>query len=189
MTSTPLSRRNTLLAGAAAAAALLPLREAVAQTAAAGGDWFAMVKAHHALIARTFDEVLASDGKPAAARDRLLKKLAYQLTAHSVAEENVLYPALALNGMTTESDKLYLDQAHAKVMNADLDMTAMMKGKPQGGGAWLDKAKALQAAVLKHAKEDEEADLYPKLQQKLDAGMNAMLTAEYRRQFGSVKPA
>lgn len=184
--SSNLSRRTALLAGAAAAAALAPLRESVAQTAAAGGDWLAMVKEHHALISRTFDEMLAAGGKGGRPPERLLNKLAYQLTAHSVAEENTLYAALAMNGMVSESDKLYLDQAHAKVMNTDLDMTAM---KDRQGGAWLDKAKALQAAVLKHAKEDEEGDLYPKLQQKLDANMNAMLTAAYRREFAAVKPA
>lgn len=181
MTTAAVSRR-TLMAGAAAA--LVPMQQAVAQTAAAGGDWFAMIQAHHLAIAKTFDALLAS---PATGPKRagLLRQLGYQLTAHSVAEENVIYPALALNGMTTESDKLYLDQAHAKVMNTETEMAAM---KDKAGTAWLDKAKALQAAVLKHAKEDEEANLYPKLRDKLDASMNATLTALYKREFDSVKP-
>jgi hemerythrin superfamily protein len=177
--------RRTLFvgAGAAAAAALLPMQQAVAQAAAEKGDWMAMIKSHHALIAKTFDELLAADpkkGPPAA----LVKKLAYQLTAHSVAEENVLYAAMSAQGMKSESDKLYLDQAHAKVMNHQVDMLSKMKDPK-----WQEAAKSLQAAVLKHAKEDEEGNLYPKMQQKLDPKMNAMLTAEYQRHFSSVKQA
>ncbi len=177
------TNRRSLLVGAAASAALLPFRNAIAQTEAAGGDWMAMIKAHHALIAKSFDDILAKPGKPSMAA---LKKLAYQLTAHSVAEENVIYPALAMNGMTSESDKLYLDQAHAKVGNAEIDMDAMTGADP---ATLIDKIKTLQTAVLKHAKEDEEADIFPKLQQKLNPKQNAMLTAEYKKQYASVKAA
>jgi len=161
-----------------------PHSKPLAQTAASERDWLAIVKTHHAAIAKAFDELLATGMKSGAPRESALKKLAYQLTAHAVAEENVLYPALAMHGMTSESDKLYMDQAHAKVMNAEVDLAAM---SDKQGNAWLDKAKALQAAVLKHAKEDEEANLYPKLKQKLDAKQNAMLTAEYQHQYASVK--
>ena len=175
--------RRAILVGAAATAALLPFRQAIAQTEAAGGDWMAMVKAHHLMIAKSFDDILGSSGEPSM---RMLKKLAYQLTAHSVAEENVIYPAIAMHGMTRESDMLYLDQAHAKVGNAEIDMDAMTGADK---GAMMDKVKALQAAVLKHAKEDEEANLFPKLQQQLDAKQNAMLTMQYKQQFASVKSA
>jgi hemerythrin superfamily protein len=174
------STRRSLLVGAAASAALFPFRNAIAQTEAAGGDWLAMVKSHHALIAKSFDDLLAGPTKAG------LKKLAYQLTAHSVAEENVLYPALALGGMASDADKLYLDQAHAKVGNAEIDMDAMHGADKS---ALVEKIRTLQAAVLKHAKEDEEGNLFPKLQQKLDAKQNATLTAEYKQQYASVKPA
>lgn len=93
-----------------------------------------------------------------------------------------------MNGMVSESDKLYLDQAHAKVMDAEVNMQAMMS-LPAGSTDWMSKAKALQTAVLRHAKEDEEANLFPKLRDKLDARMNAALTSEYAKQFASVKPA
>lgn len=182
MPNPTLTRRHLI----AAAAAIAPLQHAVAATAAASGDWMDMIQAHHALIAKTFDELLAAAGRPAAQSGPLIKKLGYRLTAHSVAEENVLYPALAMHGMAGESDKLYIDQAHAKVMNTQLEMEAL-HGK--GDGAWADKARALQAAVLKHAKEDEEGNLYPKLKQKLDAATNALLTKNYQREFNRVKPA
>ena len=173
---------RSLMAGAAAA--LLPMRDVVAHTAAAKGDGMAMAKGHHALIAKTFDELLATDGKPAA-RPAGMRKLAHQLTAHSVAEENVLYAAMAMNGMVSEADKLYLDQAHAKVMNHQLEMMAKMNDAK----GWLDTAKTMPAAVLKHAEEGEEANLCPKLKQAMDASKNAMLTAACRREFSHVKQA
>lgn len=175
------SGRRLVLAGMAAA--LLPLREAVAQTAAKGGDWFGMVQAHHLLVAKTMDQLLASEKSTYLQREQMVRLLGYQLTAHSVAEENVIYPAIAMAGMTTDSDKLYLDQAHAKVLNAQLEMQARMKDK----GNWTEPARALQAAVLRHAKEDEEGRLYPQLRSKLSAAENALLTVNYQREFDSVK--
>jgi hemerythrin superfamily protein len=175
--------RRLLLAGAAAA--LLPLREAVAQAASSGGDWLSMIQAHHALVAKSFDRLMASEKSTYLRREQLVRLIGYQLTAHSVAEENVIYPAIAMAGMTTDSDKLYLDQAHAKVMNAQLELQARMKDK----GNWMEPARALRDAVLRHAKEDEEGRLYPQLRSKLDASQNALLTAGYQREFASVRPA
>ena len=145
-----------------------------------------MIKAQHQLIAKTLETLVGSDKRTYVARDALIRTVAYQLTAHSVAEENVLYPALAMNGMVTESDKLYLDQAHAKVMQAQVEMQS---AKDRPGTDWLVKAKALQAAVLKHATEDEEGNYYPKLHSMLDTAQNGRLTAAYTREFTSVKPA
>jgi hemerythrin superfamily protein len=158
---TPVFPRRKLIftASAATAAALLPMQQSVAQVARAGGDWFAMVKAHHALVAETFEALLKSGDGLHSRRERLVRTLGFQLTAHSVAEENVLYPALAMAGLRTESDKLYLDQAHAKVMNAEL---TLLTGAKTGGAPWLAKVRDMQTAVLKHAKQDEEADLYPR---------------------------
>lgn len=175
---------NRRLVLTAAAAALLPLRQSVAQTAAAGGDWLAMIKAHHVLVAKSFDKLLASDKSTYLTRERLAQTIGYELTAHSVAEENVIYPAIAMMGTMGDADKLYLDQAHAKVMNAQLEMQAEMKDK----GNWKEAAMALQQAVLRHAKEDEEGRVYPALKAKLDPAMNAMLTTKYKREFDSVKP-
>ena len=112
-------------------------------------------------------------------------KLAYQWTANSVAEENLLCAAMAMNGIVSKADKLYTDQAHAKVMNHQLEMMAKMNDAK----GWRDTAKTMQAAMLKHAREDEEAKLCPKLKQAMDASKNAMLTAACQREFSHVKQA
>jgi hemerythrin superfamily protein len=178
----PIESRRAVL-GAAAVAALLPMQRALAQNTVASGEWLQMIKAHHLLISQTFDQILKASPakKPPSA---LLDKLAYQLTAHSVAEENVIYPALAMAGMNAEADKLYLDQSHAKLLNAQIDMMAQMDAT----SGWQDRVRELQAAVLKHAKEDEEGQLYPQLQSRLKAQQHTMLAAQYNKQFESVRP-
>ena len=152
------------------------------QTQALKEDWLGLVKAHHQMLERAFDDLIESGGD-ARQRPVLYKRLAYLLTAHSVAEENVIYPALATFGLQSESDRLYLDQAHAKVMNAVLDMA-----DDKGGDAWLQSARQLRSAVLDHAKQDEEGDLYPRLVAAIDMATAAKLSAAYRREFLAVKP-
>jgi hypothetical protein len=76
-----LSRRTLVVS----LAALLPLERAVAQTAAARGDWLAMIKAHHALISKSFEQLMNSERRTYLQRDRLIRAIGYQLTAHSVA--------------------------------------------------------------------------------------------------------
>ena len=152
-------------------------------TEAVTGDWFALVQAHHAMIEQSFDELLASAADPSQ-RALLFKRLAYLLTAHSVAEENVLYPALSMVGLPSESDRLYIDQAHAKVMNAMLDLA-----DDKLGDEWVGRASELRDAVLKHAKVDEEGDLYPRLQAAIDPATATKLSMAYRREFMAVKPA
>ena len=158
------------------------LHEAERQTQATKEDWLVLVKAHHQMLERAFDELIAG-GSDSRQRPVLYKRLAYLLTAHSVAEENVIYPALAMCGLQSESDRLYLDQAHAKVMNAMLDMA-----DDKWGDAWLQRAEDLRSAVLEHAKQDEEGDLYPRLVAAIDTATATKLSAAYRREFSAVKP-
>jgi hemerythrin superfamily protein len=77
------------------------------------GGWLSLVKAHHVMIEQAFDALINEGGADFSRCMVLHKRLAYLLTAHSVAEENVLYPALAMCNLQSESDRLYLDQAHA----------------------------------------------------------------------------
>ena len=138
-----------------------------------------MVKAHHAMIAENFDAIDAAAGDPERSM-MLFKKQAYLLTAHSSAEENVIYPAISRMGMKADSDHLYIEQAHAKVVNSDIEV--MMKEHKR----WRDAQAALKAAVLHHAKEDEEANLFPRLMAAATPDENRMMTDAYAREFARV---
>jgi len=65
-----------------------PLQETMAMT----GGWLEMVQAHHLMIEQAFDALIESGGNDFSGCVAMHKRLAYLLTAHSVAEENVLYP-------------------------------------------------------------------------------------------------
>ena len=159
------------------------LRAPLQQTQDTRGGWLQLVKAHHLMIEQAFDALIDEGGRDFSRCAVLHKRLSYLLTAHSVAEENVLYPALAMCGLQSDSDRLYLDQAHAKVMNALLDLS-----DAKCGPDWLEKATELRDAVLRHAKEDEEGDLYPKRAKAIDAATASKLDMAYRREFVAVKP-
>ena len=159
------------------------LRAPLQQTQATRGGWLQLVKAHHRMIEQAFDALIDEGGRDFSRCAVLHMRLSYLLTAHSVAEENVLYPALAMCGLQSESDRLYLDQAHAKVMNALLDLS-----DEKCGTGWLEKATELRDAVLRHMKEDEDGDLYPKLAKAIDAATASKLDMAYRREFVAVKP-
>jgi hemerythrin superfamily protein len=174
--------RRALGFGTIGLAAFATMSDVVAQTMAAGGDWFDMIKAHHRLIAQNLDQILATRDDQVAERMRLQKRLGYLLTAHSVAEENVIYPAVARMGMTGDSDRLYMEQAQAKVVNADLGMS------PAGTTVWRDHVSALKTAILHHAKVEEETDIFPRLMQSAGPELNAKLTQGYQSQFASVSP-
>ena len=159
------------------------LRAPLQQTHATRGGWLPLVKAHHQMIEQAFDALIDEGGRDFSRCAVLHKRLSYLLTAHSVAEENVLYPALSICGLQSESDRLYLDQANAKVMNALLDLS-----DEKCGPDWLEKATQLRDAVLQHMKKDEEGDLYPKLAKALDTATASKLDIAYRREFVAVKP-
>ena len=159
------------------------LRAPLQQTLASEGGWLQLVKAHHRMIEQAFDALIDEGGRDFSRCAVLHKRLSYLLTAHSVAEENVLYPALAMCGLQSDSDRLYLDQAHAKVMNALLDISDQ-----KCGADWIEKASQLREAVLRHAKEDEEGELYPQLAKAIDAPTATKLDIAYRREFVAIKP-
>ena len=175
---TGFSRRG-LAFGVASATTALAMGEAVAQAPAGRGAWLDMVKAQHAMILATFDRILATNNSQAAERATLQGRLTYLLIAHFVAEENVIYPALAKFGMTPASTHLYAEQDQAKVINAELGWS------PKNDAGWLRQVGDMRKAVYQHAVVEEERDLFPKLQQAAGP-FNARLTSEYTRQYARV---
>lgn len=182
-----LSRRNFAAAvvGTAAVAAAVP---AVAQrrammpgmasiTSLTAGNWMQQVKAQHLEIVRHFQMLKRPMGAPG--RMAGLMSLKNVLTAHSIAEETSIYPAIALTVDRGGADMLYKEQQDAKVMLADIDN--MMAMDPRAD--YMGKLTALESAVTAHAISHEESDLYPKLMRSAPAPMNAKVTKDFREAF------
>ena len=137
------------------------------------GSWLAQVLDHHMQIEAAFEQVrMAADpGGRRAAQQRL----ATLLTGHSMAEEAVLYPAMALNGEKTSSEAAYVEQSAAKVQIAaldDLDPTSQ---------DYLDKLEHVRGAVAHHVYEEEDSR-FPTLLEKAGVEKNEMLAMRYREE-------
>ena len=146
-----------------------------AQLRASAGTagWTALVCDHHDQIDAAFAAVLGA--RTAADQRAAQKRLAVLLTGHSLAEEAVLYPAMALSDQKTHSATAYTQQSAAKVQLAALDDLEPLSQD------YTDKLQHLWAAVVHHVHE-EETEWFPKLRDACDASRHAKLTQRYREE-------
>ncbi len=148
-------------------------RQSARQMAGHSG-WLSMVLDHHEQIEQAFAAVrgATSDDERLAAQ----KTLNTLLTGHSVAEEAVLYPAMALTDQKGHSGTAYTEQSAAKVQAAALET---MDPRSED---YLDKLEHLRAAVAHHVYE-EESKWYPELVQETSPVEQQRLTLRYREEF------
>ena len=141
----------------------------------AGSTWLAMVLDHHEQIEQAFAAVRAA---PSADQRRAAQKtLSALLTGHSLAEEAVLYPAMALTDQKGHSTAAYTEQSAAKVQAAALETL-----DPESQD-YLDKLEHLRAAVAHHVYE-EESKWFPELLNNDEReGAASRLTARYQEEF------
>ena len=163
-----------------ALAAITPLASAKQQAEATGnaraetrpGDWLSLALDHHALIREAF--AVGSRATNAAERVSARQALAVVLNGHSLAEELVLYPALAQAGKKAHAAQAYIEQTTAKNQMAELENIAA--SKPE----WKDKWEHIEGAVLTHMYE-EESSWFLELKEK---GENQQrLTARYLEEY------
>lgn len=147
---------------------------AAARTLSGGSGWLAQVLDHHEQVEAAF--VAVKDASAPTSRRAAQKKLATLLTGHSIAEETVLYPAMALTDQKSHSGEAYTEQSAAKVQTAALDDLDPMSED------YLDKLEHLRAAVAHHVFE-EEHKWFPMLRKVEDATFQARLTKRYGEEF------
>ena len=145
-----------------------------ARAAAGAGDgWLAMVLDHHLRIESAFAAV--KDAPDPQAQRKEQKRLALLLSGHSLAEETVLYPAMALTDQKVHATSAYTQQSAAKVNLAALDELECLSKE------YMDKLEHLRAAVSHHVYE-EESKWFPELLADADS-KNVQLTKRYREEF------
>ena len=104
------------------------------------------------------------------------------LTVHNATEENLVYPALAIDaGKKSDSEHLYHETATADILVFELD-GLLKEGDME---TFATKAKKLQSAILEHI-DDEESSAFPKLEKNVDATHAAMLTASVKKFRGEI---
>jgi len=120
---------------------------ATAREAAVAGDWLSTALDHHEAIRAAFrtGRQAAPGVERLAARDAL----ALVLNGYSLAEELVLYPAMARHGHKSQAGLAYSEQTAAKMQMAELETLN------PNSDAWLDKWEYVEGAVLTHMYEEE----------------------------------
>jgi len=145
---------------------------AKARAAASPGDWLSLALDHHDQIRGSFEAARTADGP--SGRVAALKTLATVLNGHSLAEEVVLYPALAKNGEKAHAGLAYTEQTTAKMQMAELERI------DPADQAWLDKLEHIRGAVLHHIFE-EEGTWFLELKKAPD---QAFLTRRFAEEYG-----
>ena len=143
-----------------------------ARDVATSGDWLSLVLDHHDLIRSAFEDCKAAAS--AADRRAAMAALAEVLNGHALAEELVLYPALAQAGEKVHAGHAYTEQTTAKMQMAELENIA--PSTPE----WKDKLAHIEGAVLTHMFEEESGWF---LTLKAKSGHDQRLTERYAEEY------
>lgn len=143
-----------------------------ARAAAGAGDWLDLALDQHDQIRAAFEACRTADG--AAARLSAMRQLGRVLNGHSLAEEVVLYPAMAKSGEKGHAGLAYTEQTTAKMQMAELER--IDASKPE----WADKLEHIRGAVLHHIYEEESGWF---LELKRDYDDQAFLTRRFREEY------
>lgn len=179
-----ISARDAIMFGAGAAVMLTASRIAPpfagraigSLKAMAGSDPFdALAQDHHRVLA-LFDRIEATEDNAIVRRAAMLLQVKRMLTAHALAEEDIVYPMLHDDAQRREqAKKLYREHAEVKVRLFELEHKA--KDDP----SWIGELKSLHRMVEEHARE-EELNEFPKLRAALDQAQCASLLGEVSRE-------
>ena len=145
-----------------------------ARAAAGTNDWLSIVLQHHVQIESAINTAKAAHD--AATAQAALKELALILTGHSIAEESVLYPALAWCGEKGSATMGYAEQSAAKTQAGELEYLDPMSQE------FAEKLEHLRGAVLHHMYEEENSR-FLELKQKMPESEQMHLTQRFREEF------
>jgi len=148
---------------------------AKARAVAEPGDWLSQILDHHEGIEQAFAETRAAS--TAETRRAAQKRLGVLLNGHAMAEEAVIYPALAQEGKQGHANTAYTEQAAAKMQLAALETLDPLSDD------YLDKLGHLEGAVATHVFQ-EESDWFPYMKSFAPAEAQARATARYREEYG-----
>jgi hemerythrin superfamily protein len=141
-----------------------------------GTDPFDALAQDHQKVLALFDRIEATDDGMSLRRNAMLLQLKRMLTAHALAEEDIVYPMLHDDAhRRDEAKKLYREHADVKVRLFELEHKA--KDDP----TWIDDLRALHRMIQQHAEEEEQIE-FPQLRAALDEARRGSLLGEVQRE-------
>jgi hemerythrin superfamily protein len=166
------------LAGLLASRALPPLFAQASGMArgAAGRDPFAALAQDHRAILALLTAIAQTPRDAVSSRTSRLLRLKRRLSAHALAEEDVIYPALfALGGDPQGAQHLYAEHAEMKIHLYNLEEI------PKDDPAWQSHVGELRAIIAAHVREEEDVE-FPKLRSALDDQTLARIFGKMQRE-------
>jgi len=147
---------------------------AKARSVAEPGDWLSLILDHHEGIQAAFRDLRSSIGPEA--RSAAQKKLGVLLNGHAMAEEAVIYPALAHAGKMISAETAYIEQVAAKMQLAALEHLDPLSDD------YLDKLGHLEGAVATHVYQ-EESGWFVDLKEKAPPEDQDAATQRYKEEY------
>lgn len=150
---------------------------AKARSVAQPGDWLSAALDHHDQIRANFEACRQAQDAPS--RIAAMRRLSRVLVGHALAEEVVLYPALAKAHEKSHATLAYTEQTTAKMQMAELERI------PPEGEPWAEKLEHIRGAVLHHIFE-EEGFWFLEIKEKYEdqAFLDRRFVEEYERYAG-----
>jgi hemerythrin superfamily protein len=179
-----ISMRDALMFGAGAmlmlaAARMAPpfaMRAIGSMRGMAGTDPFDALAQDHQKALAVFDHIEATDSSMVTRRNTLLTQLKRMITAHALAEEDIVYPMLYDDAHRREQAlKLYRDHAEVKVKLFELEV------KPKNDPSWIQDLRTLRQMFASHAHEEETVE-FPRLRAALDSSRRVNLLGKVSRE-------
>jgi hemerythrin superfamily protein len=140
-----------------------------------GGDAFDELIADHERVLAALDEAARAEGP---ARMKLFLMVKRDLTKHSIAEEDVIYPLVRdrLND-PAEAHKLYEAHGDVKTLLAEIEEALEMNDDL----LYRERVRTLRENVRQHA-EEEEQQVFPRLREILDEKKSAVVAGKVGRE-------
>jgi len=136
--------------------------------------WLGMVLRHHTAVEDAFANLISAADP--AARRHALRWLCTLLTGHAIAEEAVLYPAMALGDQKLHATAAFTEQSGTKIF------LAALQTMDPASDDFLAKVEHVRDSVAHHVYE-EECQWFPALARYGDAALQAHLAARYAQEF------
>jgi hemerythrin superfamily protein len=139
-------------------------------------DPFEALAQDHQKVLALFGRIEATDNSAVIRRNAMLLQLKRMLTAHALAEEDIVYPMLHDDAQRRDqAKKLYSEHAAVKVKLFELEH------KAKDDRTWIDDLRALHRMIAEHAHEEEQIE-FPKLRAALNESQCTNLLGEVSRE-------
>jgi hemerythrin superfamily protein len=134
-----------------------------------------LLKKQHRAVEKIFSALEKGKGDVA----NLLKELSDNLAAHMAIEQDIYYPAVK------KVDEDLINEAYEEHSLAELGLKRLLDTKPKDE-AFKARVTAVKELIQHHVEEEEE-DLFPKVDKKLDKDLLAQMGAQMKARFDQVK--